>query len=51
MGGPKSMELAGEIADGLHTAATYSAEALGYVVSRFEAGAERREKPSWARPW
>ena len=41
MGGPKSMELAGEIADGLHTAATYSAEALGYVVSRFEAGAER----------
>ena len=41
MGGPKSMELAGEIADGLHTACAYSPEALGYAVSHFEAGAER----------
>ena len=41
MGGPKSMELAGEIADGLHTACAYSPEALGYVVSSFRAGAER----------
>ena len=39
MGGPKSMELAGEIADGLHTACAYSPEALAYVVSRVEAGA------------
>jgi 5,10-methylenetetrahydromethanopterin reductase len=41
MGGPKSMELAGEIADGLHTACAYSSEALGYAVGRFHAGAER----------
>jgi 5,10-methylenetetrahydromethanopterin reductase len=41
MGGPKSMELAGEIADGLHTACAYSPEALGYAVERFRAGAER----------
>lgn len=41
MGGPKSMELAGEIADGLHTACAYSAEALDYAVARFRAGAER----------
>jgi 5,10-methylenetetrahydromethanopterin reductase len=40
MGGPKSMELAGEIADGLHTACAYSPEALGYAVERFRAGAE-----------
>jgi 5,10-methylenetetrahydromethanopterin reductase len=32
MGGPKSMELAGEVADGLHTACAYSPEALGYAV-------------------
>jgi 5,10-methylenetetrahydromethanopterin reductase len=32
MGGPRSMQLAGEIADGLHTACAYSPEALGYVV-------------------
>ena len=32
MGGPNSMELAGEIADGLHTACAYSPEALGYTV-------------------
>src|SRR5215210_1029435 len=40
MGGPRSMELAGEIADGLHTACAYSAEALGYAVDHFRAGAE-----------
>jgi 5,10-methylenetetrahydromethanopterin reductase len=41
MGGPKSMELAGEIADGLHTACAYSPEALGYAVKHFHAGAAR----------
>jgi 5,10-methylenetetrahydromethanopterin reductase len=41
MGGPKSMELAGEIADGLHTACAYSREALGYAVEHFRAGAAR----------
>jgi 5,10-methylenetetrahydromethanopterin reductase len=41
MGGPRSMELAGEIADGLHTACAYSPEALGYAVDAFRAGAER----------
>ena len=41
MGGPKSMELAGEIADGLHTACAYSPEALGYAVEHFRAGVER----------
>ena len=41
MGGPRSMELAGEIADGLHTACAYSDDALRYTVHHFEAGAER----------
>jgi 5,10-methylenetetrahydromethanopterin reductase len=41
MGGPRSMELAGEIADGLHTAAAYSPEALGYAVEHFRTGVER----------
>ncbi len=41
MGGPKSMELAGEIADGLHTACAYSAEALRYAVHHFRVGADR----------
>jgi len=41
MGGPKSMELAGEIADGLHTACAYSTKALGYAVGCFEAGVRR----------
>jgi 5,10-methylenetetrahydromethanopterin reductase len=40
MGGPRSMELAGEIADGLHTAAAYSDEALRYAVHHFGVGAE-----------
>ena len=43
MGGPKSMELAGEIADGLHTACAYSPEALGYAVKHFRGG--RRARP------
>jgi 5,10-methylenetetrahydromethanopterin reductase len=41
MGGPRSMELAGEIADGLHAACAYSTEALEYVVQSFQAGADR----------
>ena len=41
MGGPKSMELAGEIADGLHTACAYSPDALGYAVEHFRIGASR----------
>jgi 5,10-methylenetetrahydromethanopterin reductase len=41
MGGPKSFELAGEIADGLHVACAYSPEALGYAAEHFRAGAER----------
>ena len=41
MGGPKSMELAGEIADGLHAACAYSTEALRYAVHHLTAGAER----------
>jgi 5,10-methylenetetrahydromethanopterin reductase len=41
MGGPRSMELAGGIADGLHTACAYSPEALSYAVEHFRIGAER----------
>ena len=41
MGGPRSMELAGEIADGLHAACAYSPESLEYVVGCFAAGVER----------
>lgn len=41
MGGPKSMEIAGEIADGLHAACAYSPEALGFAVEHFQAGVER----------
>jgi 5,10-methylenetetrahydromethanopterin reductase len=44
MGGPRSMELAGEIADGLHTACAYSPQALGYAVDHFRAGAERADR-------
>ena len=43
-GGPKSMELAGEIADGLHTACAYSPEALGYAVKHFRGGLERARR-------
>ncbi len=41
MGGPRSMELAGEIADGLCTACAYSTEALRYATDRFDAGVQR----------
>jgi 5,10-methylenetetrahydromethanopterin reductase len=41
MGGPKSMEIAGEIADGLHAACAYSPEALGFAVEHFQAGVDR----------
>src|SRR5262245_7612117 len=41
MGGPRSMELAGEITDGLLTAAAYSPEALGYARDHMRAGADR----------
>jgi 5,10-methylenetetrahydromethanopterin reductase len=41
MGGPRSMELAGEIADGLHTACAYSPESLRYAVDAFRVGAKR----------
>jgi 5,10-methylenetetrahydromethanopterin reductase len=44
MGGPKSMQLAGEIADGLHTACAYSREALSYAVEHFRVGVERAGK-------
>jgi 5,10-methylenetetrahydromethanopterin reductase len=44
MGGPRSMELAGEIADGLHTACAYSPEALGYAVRHFRVGVERARR-------
>jgi 5,10-methylenetetrahydromethanopterin reductase len=46
MGGPKSMELAGEIADGLHTACAYSSKALDYVVEHFRAGVQRAGRSS-----
>jgi 5,10-methylenetetrahydromethanopterin reductase len=41
MGGPKSMEVAGEIADGLHAACAYSRQALDYAVEHFQAGVQR----------
>jgi 5,10-methylenetetrahydromethanopterin reductase len=41
MGGPRSMQLAGEIADGLHTACAYTGDALRYAVHHFKLGAER----------
>jgi 5,10-methylenetetrahydromethanopterin reductase len=44
MGGPKSMVLAGEIADGLHTAAAYSEEALRYAVENFHIGAAKANR-------
>ena len=44
MGGPRSMELAGEIADGLHTACAYSPGALRYTAEHFRIGAERASR-------
>src|SRR5256714_2279509 len=41
MRGPRSFELAGEIADGLHTALAYSREALDFTADDFRRGAER----------
>jgi 5,10-methylenetetrahydromethanopterin reductase len=41
MRGPRSFELAGEIADGLHTALAYSREALDFTAAAFRRGAER----------
>ena len=46
MGGPRSMELAGEIADGLMTACAYSPEALRYAVEHFQAGVARAGRSS-----
>jgi 5,10-methylenetetrahydromethanopterin reductase len=39
--GPRSFELAGEIADGMHTAVTYSCAALEFAASHVRIGAER----------
>jgi 5,10-methylenetetrahydromethanopterin reductase len=39
MGGPRSMQLAGEISDGLITACAYSPAALAYAADRFAEGA------------
>jgi 5,10-methylenetetrahydromethanopterin reductase len=41
MKGPRSFEAAGEIADGLHHALSYSREAYDYVVDHVKKGAER----------
>jgi 5,10-methylenetetrahydromethanopterin reductase len=41
MRGPRSFELAGEISDGLHTAAAYSRDALDFTAEAFRRGAER----------
>jgi 5,10-methylenetetrahydromethanopterin reductase len=41
MGGPRSMELAGEIADGMFTAAAYSPQAIEYAIAHTRQGAER----------
>ena len=41
MRGPKSFELAGEIADGMHQALAYSREAMQYATDHVRIGAER----------
>jgi 5,10-methylenetetrahydromethanopterin reductase len=41
MGGPRSMQLAGKIADGMFTACAYSPEAITYAVSQTETGARQ----------
>jgi 5,10-methylenetetrahydromethanopterin reductase len=41
MRGPKSFELAGEIADGMHQALAYSREAMQYATEHVRIGAER----------
>jgi 5,10-methylenetetrahydromethanopterin reductase len=40
MGGPQSMRLAGELADGMLTAGAYSPEAIGYAIEQVRVGAE-----------
>jgi 5,10-methylenetetrahydromethanopterin reductase len=47
MRGPQSFELAGEIADGLHTALAYSREALAFTADAFRRGAARAGR-DWA---
>jgi 5,10-methylenetetrahydromethanopterin reductase len=47
MRGPRSFELAGEIADGLHTALAYSREALDFTADAFRRGAARSDR-DWA---
>jgi 5,10-methylenetetrahydromethanopterin reductase len=47
MKGPRSFELAGEIADGLHTALAYSREALTFVAEAFRRGAAKAGR-DWA---
>jgi 5,10-methylenetetrahydromethanopterin reductase len=44
MGGPRSMELAGELADGLHTACAYSTEALRFADDAVARGARAAER-------
>jgi 5,10-methylenetetrahydromethanopterin reductase len=41
MGGPKSMQLAGEVADGMLTACAYSSEAITYALDQVRLGAAR----------
>ena len=41
MKGPRSFQLAGEIADGMHQALAYSREAMEYAVEHIRIGAER----------
>ncbi len=41
MKGPRSFELAGEIADGMHHALSYSAEAYEYAIDHVKIGAQR----------
>ncbi len=41
MRGPKSFQLAGEVADGIHHALSYSREAYDYLVDNVREGAER----------
>ena len=41
MGGPLTFRVAGEIADGVYAACSFSPEALGYIVENVRRGAER----------
>jgi 5,10-methylenetetrahydromethanopterin reductase len=44
MGGPKSFEFAGEVADGMHHACGYSRENYDYVVKHVRAGAAKADR-------